>query len=140
MSKIDAKKALVAFFSELEDSSERHHELMDSDVREALHLTLNYYFIWGNDDSILPKLYGMFSAQGDRHIADTVRKFLADSAIKAMQATSPVGMPRLQFLQDRTIRTRAGRQYDEFIGHVDDPLPNKSLPEYMFEEGEYEYD
>ena len=45
------KRALIEFFAELEQISGNHDELTDTDVREALHLTLNYYFVWGKPRS-----------------------------------------------------------------------------------------
>jgi hypothetical protein len=31
-----------------------------------------------------------------------------------------------------------GCQFDEFIGYVDEPLPPDPLPEFLFEEGDYD--
>jgi hypothetical protein len=135
-----AREAVKKFYTELEELSQTHEELTDTDVREAIHDALNFFFVWGNDAAAWPKSFGMFSADGDRKIASALNALLSDVAIRKIQESTPVGEARLQILQDTSIATPAGRRYDEFIGHVDSPLPNQELPSQMMEEGEYDYD
>lgn len=136
----DAINSLLRFYFELEDISNRHDELTDTDVREAIHLTLNRFFIWGHEHKKMPKSYGMFSQGGDSEVAVALEKFLNDPAIRKIENILPVGEERLRFLQDATVQTKNGSLYDNFIGHVDQPLPDQSLPKHMFQEGEYDYD
>jgi len=121
------------FYTELEKLAESHEELTDTDVRESLHLTLNYYFVWGNVRDRLPVTYGMFSLAGDRSIAKIVNNFLS----KVETSVIPVGKERLNSLQDPTIVTPGGCMYDQFIGHSDEPLPPDELSNDLFEPGDY---
>ncbi len=140
MPKREEAESLLRFYLELEDISIRFDELTDTDVREAIHLTLNRFFVWGHEYSKLPRSFGMFSQGGDNEVAVALRNFLNDPAIRSVKNSLSVGKERLQFLQDATIQTRGGNLYDYFIGHVDEPLPDQELPEYLFEKGEYDYD
>ncbi len=126
------------FFTELERLSEEYEELTDTDVRENIHHTLNYFFIWNNQRDQLPCYYSMFSLEGDRAVAHTVEKFLTAADECAEIINTPLGQARLNLLQNRNLKTPKGEEYDLFIGHTDEPLPPEPLPEYMFHEGEYD--
>jgi hypothetical protein len=128
----------VKFFSDLELLSQKYEELMDTDVRDAIHLTLNHFFIWGGENSLFPVTYGMFSLEADQAVAQIIRRFITDANDFAKTNELPYGQARLDLLQNPAITTPGGHRYDEFIGHVDRPLPQESLPEYLFEEGEYD--
>lgn len=131
-------KALAALFAELEQISSEHDELTDTDVREALHLTLNYYFVWGKPRPLFPRSFGMFSAEGDRLVGKAVRRFL-DTIEEFNEVDAiPVGKMRLDFLQQADVRTPSGMQYDEFIGHRESPLAPDPLPDFLFRDGEYD--
>lgn len=131
-------EALAVLFGELERIASEHEEMTDTDVREALHLTLNYYFVWGKPRSRFPRSFGMFSAEGDRRIGKAIRKFLDMVDELDEVAAIPVGQARLDFLQQPDVRTASGMQYDEFIGYRETPLDPDPLPEFMFLEGEYD--
>lgn len=53
--------AIRVLYVELERLSVIYEELMDTDVRESLHMTLSYYFVWGKETDRLPISYGIFS-------------------------------------------------------------------------------
>lgn len=126
------------FYYKLDQLSNIYEELKDTDVREALHFTLNYFFVWDKRDREFPISYGMFSAKGDKAIAKVVKNFLL-AAYNCSEVTStPVGQLRLNILQNREIKTPSGYEYDEFIGHSDQPLPPEILPEFLFWEGDYD--
>ncbi len=131
---------LQRFYSDLEELNKRFDELTDTDVREAIYFALNHFFIWGNANCNWPNTFGMFSAQGDRCVWNALKSFLTSQAIVDFQKRTPVGIERLQFLQDPLSTTAEGRRYDEFIGHVGEPLPDEGLPAFMLEAGEYDYD
>lgn len=112
-----------SLYTELGEIAKAHEELTDTEVREALHETLNYAFVWGKPLPQLPVSYGMFSAEGDAEIAAAVARFL-EAALPAAEVTElTVGERRLAALQDETITTPAGEQFDLFIGHTEHPLP-----------------
>jgi hypothetical protein len=125
-------------FYELDRLANKYEELTDTDVREALHITLNYFFVWGKNLYQFPVSYGMFSVEGDQAIAQAVDRFLSSVKVYPDMNNVSVGKERLSLLQNEKIVTPGGRQYYEFIGHVDEPLPLESLPDYLFEEGDYD--
>ncbi len=128
---------IIDLFNELEQISIEHEELTDTDVRECLHLTLNYYFVWGRDRTLFPRTFRMFTRAADLQVAAVVRRFLDAVASSHHMAGAPMGQARLDLLQADTERTTGGLPYDVFIGHVGVVLPPEPLPEDMFEEPEY---
>jgi hypothetical protein len=127
------KEELERFLGELQEISEEHEETMDTDVREALHRTLNRFFVWGAPRDRLPIQYAMFSAEGDRRVAAAVEAFLIRALATSEARNASAGKERLDLLQDRRVRTHGGFEYDDFLGHVDNPLPDQPLPESWFE-------
>jgi len=130
--------AIKTLYTELERLSETYDELTDTDVRESLHMTLNYFFVWGKELDRLPISYGMFSREGDKAIANIVNGFLSSVSSMTELDEISVGKERLDLLQNPEIRTPNGCQYDDFIGHADEPLSPEMLPEDLFEEGDYD--
>ena len=113
--------AVVALLDTLERIADEHDELMDTDVREAVHATLTWYFVWGQPRTRFPCRFGMFSADGDRRVASALNRFL-DAAERARDiARLSLGQARLDRLQSDAATTSSGASYDEFYGHVDVP-------------------
>jgi hypothetical protein len=106
-------------------------------VREALHETLNYYFVWAKPVQELPRSYAMFSEAGDQAVSKAVAEFLSKATTLATQHGIAVGRDRLAVLQDESIRTPQGEQYDLFIGHADEALNPEPLPSRRFEPGDH---
>lgn len=129
--------AVVVLLERLECILAEHEELTDTDVRESMHLTLNWYFVWAQDCSRFPRCFGMFSADGDALVAGAIRQFLEATEGSGELSCIPVGQARLDVLQADTAITGSGMLYDEFIGHRDSPLPPRPLPEHMFADGDY---
>ena len=126
-------QTIVALFSGLEGVEAEHDELTDTDVRESIHLVLNYFFVSGKDDRPSPTAYGMFSPEGDAAVSAVVQKFLAAvGAIREIERY-PLGQARLDLLQNPKLTTPQGRMYDEFIGHTDAPIAQQELPTYLYE-------
>jgi hypothetical protein len=125
------------FYVELEQLSLEHEELTDTDVREALHETLNYVFVWGKQLERLPVTYFMFTRAGDAAVAATVARLLATIVPLAERLGLDVGQPRLDALQDASITTPQGNKFDSFLGQVDVPLALEPLHEQRFEPGDY---
>lgn len=130
--------AIRDLYEEFERLSEIHDELMDTDVRESLHLTLNYFFVWGKAVDRIPVSYGMFSMEGDRAVENAVNRFLTSICATLELRQVPVGKDRLLLLQNPELSTLGGCQYDDFIGHSDVPLPPDDLPEDLFDIGYYD--
>ena len=127
------KKELLRILEELEAISEEHQETLDTDVREALHRTINRYFVWGAAREHMPAQYAMFSASGDRRIGAAIESFISRAIATSEARAASVGKARLDLIQDRSVKTRGGYEYDDFLGHVDTPLPDAPLPEFWFE-------
>jgi hypothetical protein len=134
---VSLKDELRRFLDELESIAEKHEEVTDTDVREILHRTLNHFFVWGGRPvDRLPTDYGMFSTEGNDRVAHAVRTFLERALAVADVQRTPAGKRRLDLLQDPSIRTKSGRQYDDFLGHVESPLPFEPLPAFWFRRSE----
>ncbi|QTL36561.1 hypothetical protein [Pseudoalteromonas viridis] len=131
------REKIKDLFEELSIIAETHDELHDTDVRESLHMVLNYFFVWGKEANQLPISYGMFSEEGDIEVAKAINKFLDNAATCTDLFDIAIGKERLKLLQDSSIQVANGLQYDEFIGHADEPLPPNELPEDLFEPGYY---
>lgn len=129
--------SILNFLTKLEELLYMHEELTDTDVREAIHLTLTYFFVWGIEDNELPVTFGMFSLEGDEAIAEIINNFLHLVKTCPEIGSVPPGKSRLDLLQNPDIKTPSGYIYDEFLGHVDTPIILDSLPAYLFEAGDY---
>lgn len=131
------RDAVSSLYTELEKLSEQHDELFDTDVREALHETLSYVFVWGEPLPKMPVSYGMFSAEGDAAVAAVMERFIAAALPAASAEGLAVGQQRLDALQDESIETPAGEHFDLFIGDADQPFPAEPLSEARFSPGHY---
>ncbi len=125
-------KSIVSLLDALEAISEEFEELHDSEVAEAIHLTLNRFFVWAVEPNPFPVRFGMFSRKADRLVANAIRKFL--EAVNATQelAGLPLGQPRHDLLQSDLAESSNGVPFDEFYGHNDTPLNAEPLPSDMF--------
>ena len=130
-------RSIRVLYLELEKLADSNDELTDTDVREALHMTLNNFFVWGKALDRLPISYGMFSREGDEAVARAVNNFLFSVHSTSELSAIPKGKERLNRLQNPNILTPGGCQYDDFIGHADEPLSPGELPEDLFDEGDY---
>jgi hypothetical protein len=122
---MDFETVYLNFLNTLEEIAETHDELTDTDVRERLRVTINYYFVWNNAlDATFPQKYAMFSAEGDALIAQATRTFIE----QAQQATVhvAVGNPRNDLLENSDVETTQGESFDAFIGSTDEALEEEA--------------
>jgi len=119
-------------FSELAAISEEHGEIHDTHVRDTLHLTLNFYFIWGNPCTRFPCHYYMFTKQGNLAVSNAVKKFLL--AVNECEEIKniPLGQRRLDLLQNDELGLAEDYDMDEFIGYAEKVLPLEPLCDSMF--------
>lgn len=135
------REVVQEFYEELSSLAQRFDELTDTDVREALSATLDYFFVWGKSDPRgMPVCYEMFSAEGDKAVSEVVNKFVSKALKSANQLGMSPGKPRLNALQDQSIVTSEGLTYDYFIGHADAVGSAEPLWDGRFEAGEYDDD
>ncbi|AKU94641.1 hypothetical protein AKJ09_01305 [Labilithrix luteola] len=123
-------------FDELGTLADEYDEFTDTDVREAVHMTLTRHFVWGEREEPLPVSYGMRSAEGDALIRTNIEEFLRWTFEEVSRI--PPGKPRLMLLQDPDIQAANGMRYDELFGHRDEPLPNTPLAADMFALPQYD--
>jgi len=132
-------KAYTKLLNSLEAAAIRDEEVTDTDVREAMALVLNYYFVWGKNRRPYPCTYRMFSRRGDRRVAKAIRRFLKFAASSKELAEISIGQARLDFLQNTSHRTpKLGMTYDDLMGYMEAPLDPETLPEDVYEKGEYD--
>jgi len=130
---------IEALWNKLEILFSEYSELMDTDVREAIHLTLNYFFVWEKYRDKFPVSYCMFSGKGDRDVGEIIEEFIVSAKNEPDFPNILMGQERLNLLQNSNIKTANGLSYDDFIGHTDIPLPPDSIPEDLFDWDAYEY-
>lgn len=128
---------VVRLYQKLDKIGKEHEELFDTDVRECMHLSLNHYFVWGNDTSIMPINYAMFSAEGDNLVASAIKEFCTKASKLADESGIPKGQLREDIIQDPNLEIEGGISYDDFIGHADSVLPDKKPNDGYFKPRKY---
>jgi hypothetical protein len=128
----------LEFYNALESIGEKHEELYDTDVREALHRALSYYFVWGNDTSVMPVNYSMFSGEADELVSKAVRDFCVHANALAAAEKVAIGQDREDILQNPALATNGERSYDDFIGHAESVLPEERPNDHCYRPGECE--
>jgi len=114
----EIQKAILSLNNRLEQIGDEHEELYDTEPRTCLHITLDYYFVWGSDSQQMPIKYDMFSAKGNKAVAEAVRKFVKVAVPIADRLGIAIGQAREDCLQDLSLTTKVGRQYFDLIGYV----------------------
>lgn len=110
------------YLNTLENISDAHEEVTDTDVRERLHEVINWYFIWGKPvDSGFPEFYSMFSPEGDVLIAQATKVFIEQAS--EISSGIPVGAKRHSMIEDSSILTKSGETYDLYLGSAETVLP-----------------
>lgn len=126
-------------WNNLERLESSFDELTDTDVTEALTVTLNFYFVWGREDRRgSPISYEMFTPEGDSAVARVVDEFLAQARECLAEFPVAAGQTRHDLLRNLDLKTESGATCERFIGVLDEPLPAESLWEGRFEPGDYE--
>jgi hypothetical protein len=128
---------VLGLWKSLAALSEEHEEVTDTDVREALHETLSFHFVWGRSIERLPLHYRMFTPVGDEAVSEVVSQFLRAAQPAAARLGIPVGEARLDCLQSDASES-GGPNYYEFIGHVDEPLPPEPPSPDLFVPADYD--
>jgi hypothetical protein len=128
----------LKLLNKLEEISEKHDELTDTETREALYDVMNHCFVWGRNLQAPPRTFRMFTPEGDTLVVGVVMQFLEHIKNSSELAAMPVGQARLDFLQQAGLTTKKGERYDLFFGHGDTPLPPDDLPKDLFAEGDYD--
>lgn len=138
MKNVVINEIVLSLYEKLESLLDSHNELTDTEVRESIHLVLTYYFVWNNDLTEFPKSFCMFDKEGDDAVGTAIHEFLNTIKRDSALGDIGVGIERLDYLQNEELVTPGGRHYYDFIGIRKTPIKIDCLPEYLFEEGDYE--
>jgi hypothetical protein len=134
------QKLTLELYNTLEEIGEEHEELFDTDVREAMHASLDYYFVWDSFEENMPITYSMFSKEGDAKVAEAIQNYCRKATETAQKMGIKPGQDREDVLQDGSLETNQGQYYDDFIGFAEEVLPPKKPHQLYFEELEYDFD
>jgi hypothetical protein len=83
---------LKRILDDLDEISERHEEVFDTDVREQMYVAIRKGFIMPDAGYIVPATFGMFSTRGDCRVREAIVNFLADRVEGVPDATGTAGL------------------------------------------------
>jgi hypothetical protein len=133
------KDAIRRLWSELERLEAEYEGLTDTDVREALAVVLNHYFVLGLSDSRgFPICYEMFTPEGDAAVARAVEEFLVAAGRCMDKSPIATGQARHDVLRDLRLTTNSGADCERYIGILEEPLAADPVWSGRFEPGDYE--
>ena len=115
------KNVLKRLLDNLDEISQQHEEVSDTDVREQMHVAIRKGFIKPEAKYIVPSKFGMFSSGGDRRVREAIVKFLADPELAVVSKACQTPQARLDWFQDVSVPSSAGNTYDEYFGHAEEP-------------------
>ena len=115
------KKALKQLIDALDKVFERHEEVGDTAVREAMYDAVHKSFIKPVKGYELPEEFGMFSAAGNKKVRAALAKFLAHPDVVAAGETLKTPKQRLDAFQDGDVESSEGNWYDEYFGYAEAP-------------------
>lgn len=123
---------LLQLLTDFERIGDDHEELFDSEVRQQAGNALMAAFVRQTDGYDIPSSLGMFSEPANDALRTAIKKFV-DGAIPVCQKHEiRLFHARLECLQDSTVLTPRGNDYEEFIGHTP--------PDWYDEEGNVLWD
>ena len=118
---------LLTLLNRLETIGERHEELYDTEVRQAIGNATMDGFVRGKADFSLPADFGMFTESSNSAVRDAVAEYIAAASQKAAELGISEFRDRMAHLQNRGVHSPGGYDYEEFLGH--------SPPEFYDESG-----
>ena len=118
---------LKNLLDQLEGIGEDHEVLFDSDVRQNMSNAIVEAFVRSRKDYAVPDNLGMFSDEANDAVKSVIVRYIADASRKADEIGLLSFHARLSAVQDGSVRSYGGNDYDEFLGH--------SKPEFFDENG-----
>jgi len=100
----------------LDAVAERHDEVGDTEVREAMSAAVLDGFLRPVPGFVLPDRYAMFSDDGDRSVRQALAEFLPAAGRHAAEAGLASFHERLSAFQDGDVRSAAGSFFDDYFG------------------------
>lgn len=108
---------LQHLLNRLEGISVNHQEIFDSEVRQNMSNVIMDGFVRQTVDYTIPVNFGMFSEQANDAVREAIAEFISTANKVAHQSGMNAFYDRLDFMQDDKVRTNAGNDYEEFLGH-----------------------
>ena len=115
------KRALKQLLDALDEVSEEHEEVGDTDVREQMSDAVHKGFIVPQPGHQLPAKFGMFSDEGDKLVCVALQKFLSHPDVVAASKSLKTPAARLAAFQETDVESSKGNTYDVYFGHAEEP-------------------
>ena len=112
------KNALRQMLDALDEISDQHEELGDTDVRERMAVAIHKSFLLPQAGYTLPAKFGMFSKDGNAKVREALRRFLNHPEVVTAAKLLRTPEARLVAFQDVSVTSAKGTHYDEYFGHV----------------------
>jgi hypothetical protein len=109
--------ALLQLLEALEDISHEDESLFNTVVRQAMSNALVDGFARLKPGYILPSSFGLATAQADRQVREVIERYLGVVQRLAVQQGLTTFHQRLAAIQNASIKTNEGNDYEEFIGY-----------------------
>jgi len=121
------KETLKELLDRLDEIGAEYEELFDSEVRQNMSNAIMNGFVRQRTGYEIPNEFGMFTDKANAAVKTAIANFIemANREAEKMRLTTFHG--RLSSLQDDSVRSTGGNDYDEFLGH--------SQPEFFDEAG-----
>jgi hypothetical protein len=101
----------------LDEIGNEHEELFDSDVRQNMRNAIMEGFVRHRLQYEIPQDFGMFSDEGNTAVHKAIAEFVATANDKADELGISAFHDRLNVVQDESVCSGNGNDYDEFLGH-----------------------
>ena len=121
------KALLKQLLDRLEEIAVEHEELFDSDVRQSMSNAILDGFVRNREGFEIPNEFGMFTSEGNSVVKTAIINYIGMANRKAENIGISSFHSRLSALQDDSVCSFDGNDYDEFLGH--------SQPEFFDEAG-----
>ena len=103
----------------LDAIAERHGEVGDTAVRDAMSDAVFDGFLRPVFAFALPDRYAMFSEEGDLLVKRALAEFLPAANYSAAEAELSTFHERLSAIQDVDVRSAGGSYFDDYLGWAD---------------------
>ena len=111
------KDALKKLLDGLDEIGSKHEELFDSDVRQNMSNAIMEGFVRQRLQYEVPQDFGMFSEAGNTAVHDAIAEYVATANEKADELGLSAFHDRLNAVQDGSVGSINGNDYDDFLGH-----------------------
>jgi len=114
---MEMKDILKNLLDRLEVIGEDHEELFDSDVRQNMSNAIVEGFVRHRQAYTVPDDFGMFSEEANEDVKSAIAQYITDASERAVEMGLHRFHDRLNGVQDGSVRSFGGNDYDEFLGH-----------------------